>query len=328
VARGEVAGAASLVLVSGAELLRPDLQLFDAMLVGWRDQQLSRNLAPGTVEAGASVIARFQIHSGEFPWCWTPAHLEEWTSDLRAVRHVTQSTVRNYQKKVRLFLRYVCDPVYGWDRECETRFGTYPVQICHDWNTAVHRSEFEAQPARRALTRHELQLLFDAADDAVDEIVRRRRKGFGAAYRDAVMVKVAYAWGLRRRELIHLDVHDFARNPKAAEFGEFGVCNVRFGKANAGSPPKRRGVLTVMPWSVEVIEQWVNEVWPHCRQDASVALWPSERQERINEHRFNVSFSHLSQRAGLPTGLSPHCLRHSYVISTAPSDVRDVRSAA
>lgn len=127
----EVAGAASLVLVSGAELLRPDVQLFEAMLEGWRRQQASRNLAPATIEAGAAVVERFQAHSGEYPWQWTPGHLEEWTTDLRSVRHVTQSTVRSYQKSVRLFLRYVCDPVYGWDRECEARFGSHPVQICH-----------------------------------------------------------------------------------------------------------------------------------------------------------------------------------------------------
>ena len=143
--------------------------------------------------------------------------------------------------------------------------------------------------------------------------MRRGRKGFGAAFRDAVMVKVAYAWGLRRRELVHLDVHDFGRNPRAPEFGEFGVCTVRFGKATTGSPPKRRGVLTVMPWSVAIVEQWVGEVWPHCRHGESAALWPSERQERLDEHRFNVTFARLVERADLARGLSPHCLRHSYV---------------
>lgn len=64
---GGIAGAASLVLVSGAELLRPDLQMFNAMLEGWRRQQLSRNLAVATIEAGASLVSRFQAHSGEFP---------------------------------------------------------------------------------------------------------------------------------------------------------------------------------------------------------------------------------------------------------------------
>jgi site-specific recombinase XerD len=68
-----------------------------------------------------------------------------------------------------------------------------------------------------------------------------------------------------------------------------------------------------MPWSVEVIEQWVNEVWPHCRHDDSTALWPSERRERIGEQRFNQSFSGLIERAGLDRSLTPHSLRHSYV---------------
>jgi hypothetical protein len=67
-------------------LLRPDAQVFDAMLEGWRQQQLSRNLAFGTVDARLELLRRFQDHSGEFPWQWTPQHLEEWSTDLRAVR--------------------------------------------------------------------------------------------------------------------------------------------------------------------------------------------------------------------------------------------------
>ncbi len=43
----------------------------------------SRNLSPATVSTGDGLIRRFQLHSGEFPWRWTPAHLEEWTTDLR-----------------------------------------------------------------------------------------------------------------------------------------------------------------------------------------------------------------------------------------------------
>lgn len=310
--RGELAGAAHLVVVSGASLLRPDVQLFEAMLEGWARQQASRQLSSATIESSAMLVRRFQAHTASFPWAWTPLHLEEWTEDLRAVRGLAHSTVRTYQQAVRLFLGYVCDPAYGWAAECETRFGTHPVQICHPWNSAAHRAAFEARPQRRSLTRAELQTLFDAADDQVAEIRRRGRKGWVAAFRDAVMIKTAYAFGLRRRELIRLDLHDFGRNPRAAEFGEFGVCYVRFGKAQAGSPPKRRSVLTVMPWSVEVLEQWVADVWPHCRKDTA-ALWPSERSVRVSETRFTAGFRRLRERAGLPGGLSPHSLRHSYV---------------
>ncbi|MGC5004796.1 hypothetical protein [Streptomyces sp. DT203] len=36
-----------------------------------------------------------------------------------------------------------------------------------------------------------------------------------------------------------LDAADFGRNPHGGEFGD-GHCQVRFGKAKKGSPPKRR----------------------------------------------------------------------------------------
>ena len=42
-----------------------------------------------------------------------------------------------------------------------------------------------------------------------------------------------------------LDTVDFGRNPQGLEFGEYGVLYVRHGKAQKGSPPKRRGVVTV-----------------------------------------------------------------------------------
>ena len=80
-----VAGSASLVLVSGAKLLRPDLQVFEAMLDGWSHQRASRILSTATITAGVGLVRRFQVHSGEFPWRWTPAHLEDWSTDLRSV---------------------------------------------------------------------------------------------------------------------------------------------------------------------------------------------------------------------------------------------------
>ncbi|MFD4460088.1 hypothetical protein [Nocardia sp. NPDC058480] len=90
----EVAGAAHRVVAAGVPLLSPDAQMFDAMLEGWRQQQLSRNLAFSTVDSRSEMLRRFQDHSGEFPWQWTPQHLEEWSTDLRAVRGAALSTVR------------------------------------------------------------------------------------------------------------------------------------------------------------------------------------------------------------------------------------------
>jgi integrase/recombinase XerC len=306
-------GSATLVLVEGSPLLRPELQVFDAMIDGWAAQKVSRNLAAETVAPSLSIVRRFQEHSGEFPWAWTPAHFEEWTVDLRTVRGCALSTTRSYQAIVRMFLRYVCDPVYGWDRECEARFGSFPTQIATQWNTARHRSEFEGRPERRSMTRAELGRLFEVVDDRVEQVARFGGKGYASTYRDSVMIKAGYAWGLRRRELVRLDVVDFAANPKAPEFGGFGVCNVRWGKAMAGSPPKRRGVLTVFPWAVTVMRDWIEEVWPHYRWENSNSLWPTERGERMSEHRLGKTFKQLLRRADLPEELTLHSLRHSYV---------------
>jgi hypothetical protein len=45
-----VPGAVRLHLADGVPLLRPEDQVFQAMLDGWRNQQLARNLARSTVE--------------------------------------------------------------------------------------------------------------------------------------------------------------------------------------------------------------------------------------------------------------------------------------
>lgn len=309
----DVAGAAHMVVLDGVALLQPDAQVFECMLDGWRQQQLSRNLAFATVEARAETVRRFQAHTNAYPWQWAPGHLEEWTTDLRANKRRARSTIRSYQLAVRAFLAYLCDPVYGWADECERRFGTHPVQICHDWNTGAHLSDYEGRPARRSLTRREVQALFDCADAQVAEIRARGRKGWVAAFRDATMLKVTYAWGLRRREAVMLEAHDFGINPKAPEFGSFGVLYVRHGKASAGGSPKRRSVLTVMPWSAEVAAEWVENIWPQCRREGEAGLWPSERRPRVSEDRLNAAFGRFGAEAGLSDGLGVHSLRHSYV---------------
>ena len=74
-----------------------------------------------------------------------------------------------------------------------------------------------------------------------------------------------------------LDAADFGRNPHGPEFGEFGLCRVRFGKAKKGSPPKRRSVLTVWDWTPDVLDEWFTEVRPLFGADGNPAAWPSER---------------------------------------------------
>lgn len=310
---GPVGLAGELFLAGTSRLLRPDEQVFEAMLAGWCDQQLSRNLRVDTVDGRLMVIRRFQRFANEFPWDWRPVELEAFTAELRG-DGCALSTVRGYQGAIRLFCDYVADPRYQWTAVCERLFDTHPAQICFEWNTAVHVQDNESDPRRRALTKQELQRLFDYADEQVDRARRSGHKGWFTAVRDAAALKTTYAWGLRRREAAMLELADFGTNPHASEFGAHGVLYVRWGKAGKGSAPKRRSVLTVFPWSVRVITQWVEQ----CREliptaARSSSLWPSERSGRLSKEKLSARFAAYRDAIGLPPELTLHCLRHSYV---------------
>ena len=132
------------------------------MLDGWRAQQLARNLAFGTIYKRLNSVRAFARHADAFPWSWRSQMIDEWLADLRGGR---RATVRNYAASVAAFCDYLTNPAYDWVSECERRFGSHPVQVVHEWNTAVHVQDAESDPARRAFTLDELQGLFDYADD-------------------------------------------------------------------------------------------------------------------------------------------------------------------
>jgi len=72
-------------------------------LDGWRNQQLARRLAFSTVEGRERAVRAFAAHADAFPWEWAPGLVDEWMTDLRAVRRLRRSTLRGYQIAVRLF---------------------------------------------------------------------------------------------------------------------------------------------------------------------------------------------------------------------------------
>ncbi|GGN81564.1 hypothetical protein GCM10011579_068290 [Streptomyces albiflavescens] len=243
---GSVPGAARLHLVDGVALLRPEEQVFTAMLTGFANQQLARNLARTTVEGRENTVKAFAAYVNTYPWHWTPAMVDEWLGDLRSLRELKRSTIRSYSEAVRAFCHFITDPLYEWTATCQERFGTHPVQVVREWNTAVHVQDNEADAKKRA-------------------------------------------------------------------FGEYGRCLVRFGKAKKGSPPKRRGVLTVWDWPPDVLDEWFTEVRPLFGADNNPAAWPSERGLRIGCQRLNSRFIAYRKALGLDDGLDFHSFRRSYV---------------
>lgn len=314
-ARAELAGSAQLELISGVAQLRPEDAMFDAMLRGWRAQQVARGLKPDTIDAREQLVRRFMAEANEYPWAWTAAHVEEWILSLTAERHLALSTVRGYQVDLRLFNEYLLDARYGWAGACQGAFGpgVHPVAVFHEWNTVTHLDDYEGSPEARPFSRDELQTFFNHADAQVERAAVSGNKGALTAYRDATVFKVIYAWGLRRTETSRLDLLDWGANPAAPEFGRYGSVSVRYGKAKRGGPPRRRSVASVMAWAVESVTDYVENVRPLFGAEDNPAMFVTERGGRLKPVEINARFASYRRALGLPEVLVPHSLRHSYV---------------
>ena len=312
--RGDAVDVEIDALFDGVRPLRMDAAVFEASLEGWRRQQAARHLAESTKRDRLLLVRRFREESGLWPWEWQAIHVDEWLEDLGGPpRRRAVATLRGYQGALRAFLEYVTDERYPWLAICEREFGRRPVQVIDERNSIVHLSEYEGAPGRRPMTREELTLFFDHCDARVQARRALGRKGSLAAFRDATLFKVIYAWGLRRQEAARLDVSDFGRNPHRSSFGRYGTLSVRYGKASRGGAPKRRNVLTVFDWAVDVVEQYVDEALPLYGRPEHPALWVTERGGRISSAYVTERFAEYRDELGLPRELSPHALRHSYV---------------
>lgn len=304
------------MLVEGVVHLDEPAAVFEAMLTGWGKQQKSRMLSDATVASRLSLLRRFTEFAEGYPWAWGPGDVEDFTASLTSGEgRMAPATIRGYHLTLRMFCDYLTDARYEWPRQCRDRFGQVPSQVCHEWNTVAHLTDYEGQPARRPLTYDELQRLFDHLDSRVEVIAGSGRKGALAALRDAQMIKTCYAFGLRRNELCRLDVADLRPNPHVPEWGGYGSVHVRYGKAIRGGVPRRRTVLAVpeFDWAIAGLRQWAEQGRPILRPADHPALWVTERLTRVSTKHLDKRFAALRAGAGLAPELTLHCLRHSYV---------------
>jgi site-specific recombinase XerD len=110
-----------------------------------------------------------------------------------------------------------------------------------------------------------------------------------------------------------LNISDWGPNAKAAQFGRYGVLNVRWGKATRGSPPRQRTVLTTMGWAAEAVAEWIGEIRPAYVSGPKAMMWPTERGNRVASAAISARFAEYRDAVGLDGVLSAHCLRHSYI---------------
>lgn len=300
-------------LNSGVAVLNPAQTVWTAMLDGWDRQQLSRGLTRSTILSRRRIVQRFQSFTASYPWEWRSGDLDDFSVELNSPTRRAYSTLRQYHGAIETFCSYLVDPSYDWAELCERQFGQSPSQICSPFNTVRHANDYEGHPARRPFTYDELQRLFDCADARVDLITGGGKKGGLAALRDAQLFKTVYAFGLRRAEVVGLDMADLHHSAGVPQWERYGSVQVRWGKSSRGGPPRRRTVLLVpeFDWWVGGMRQWVETA--RDRFGSSLpALWVTERDTRLSLGYVDRRLADIRDEAGLPRELSLHSLRHSY----------------
>lgn len=290
----------------------PDQEQFlGQVLDGWKRQQLAQNLGLSTIQRRNRSVLRMVSFVGKAPWDWLAGDVDDFFAHLRGVQNLSHSTIRAYQTDAKLFLDFAGDRAYNWNDRCNQLFGTTFSQVLSEVNRATHGQETSAA-SKRPFSIQELQEFFDLADLEPERILNSGRKGALAAWRDAVMFKTIYAWGLRHNEVRHLILADFSRNVRAPAFGEWGLLRVRQGKASKGSAPKQRTVLTVFEWATEMLDHWERIGRPRFGLHRAAPLFPTDSGHLVDPAYLRRRFHTLIDELGFAPGLDIHSLRRSY----------------
>lgn len=288
----------------------PD-EFLSSVLTGWKRQQLAQNFSLETAKRRTRSVMRMASFVGKHPWQWQLADADDFFSHLRGVENLSHNTVRAYQTDVKLFLEFAGSSVYDWNERCGQLFGTVFSQVVTEYNRSTHLDD-TSEATKRPFSTRELQEFFDLADLEPERILNSGRKGALAAWRDAVMLKTIYGWGLRFNEARHLIPADFSRNIRSPGFGEWGLLRVRHGKAKKGSPPKQRTTLTVFDWSVDVLDHWTRVGLPRFGGHRASPLFPTDNGTMVDNAALRRKFHALLDELGFPPGLDIHSLRRSY----------------
>lgn len=283
-------------------------QLFEAMLLSWTRHQPASLLVDETVAEKVGAIRLFASFTNAYPWTWTSDDVAEFWAELR-VRGVDRMRLRSYQMWLKLFCDYLLDERYGWSEKCQQRFGRLPERF----SDTPDADSTTGKGASRALTRAELQALLKYADEQVRDATALGRKAVLAAFRDAMVLKVAYGWGLRRREAMLLDIADWLPNPQTPKLGSFGALQVRCGLGTPDGQDLTRTVLSLFPWAVTEVRQYLSWVRPLIAGGRDTAMWPTARGNRLSARQLNDVMASYCAAVGLGEGFDLHALRLSYV---------------
>jgi len=133
------------------------------------------------------------------------------------------------------------------------------------------------------------------------------------AKRDAAMLQLLYAAGMRVSELVSLNLKDV---------------NTEVGDVRCLGKGHKERLIPIHRQAASAIEEYVKEARPHLvRNDQEKALFVNRRGERLTRQGFWQILKEYAKAAGLGSSVTPHTLRHSFAthMLSGGADLRAVQ---
>lgn len=288
--------------------------LLQNMLEDFRTFRYSRGDRQPSVEDAIAVILDFVTHGRGIPGELQPADFEKWSCDLRTKKSVRKSTQRKYQSTIRTFFDYLLDTP-KFRNLLRNQLDLELVQVATPENCIIHRDQHQDAGEGRSFTEEEEEKFFHAIDR---EIEFAHAAGCTSQVhilqRDKAMFCVQRGYGLRETETLGLALNSFEHDPKAEQFGNYGICRVlgKGGKWRA-VPCSDYQVADVLDWYLkEIRKEFACKA--HSQQRA---LWLSTRGNPLSYSGYYQRFQKVINAAFLPDDLVPHGLRHTSITTDA-----------
>jgi integrase/recombinase XerC len=154
-----------------------------------------------------------------------------------------------------------------------------------------------------------------AAPDAQEDIF--------LAARDRAMLELMYSSGLRLSELLGLDIAAPETSMETAQgYVDFQAQEV-FVRGKGG---KSRRVPVGGP-ALQALQDWMQARREGADAQPGPALFINKKGDRLSGRTVQRRFAQLALKAGLPTGVHPHMLRHSFAshLLQSSGDLRAVQ---
>ena len=130
--------------------------------------------------------------------------------------------------------------------------------------------------------------------------------------RDLAILELFYSSGLRLAELAALNMESFA--------SEFSLVRV-LGKGN------KERMIPVGSKARQAIQRWLSVRAQFVRAESGSALFLSKLGRRISTRQIQNRIKEFARKAGMPVGVHPHMLRHSFAshLLESSGDLRSIQ---